>query len=202
MVFFYFYADFSQHGKNRRKFDRSNQMFVGKFDIDISTKGNRGLIRFAIFYMHQAVLTLLWFSLADYDLKAINLMRITSKASVMTNGSLDIFSPILSAECLKFCPGVWIRVYQTSEGDDKWPEEATAITALSIPQKCCLVNKDAASYSIVLFPQQQSSWRKGSLFLFLGQKSHPVPRSCRGSHSKLSVPWRQNSAYANRRSAQ
>jgi hypothetical protein len=70
---------------------------------------------------------------------------------------LEITWPILSAECLQFNSGVWIRVYQTSEGDDNWPEEATAITALSIPQKCCFVNKDAASYSIVLFPQQSSS---------------------------------------------
>ncbi|XP_046456998.1 uncharacterized protein LOC124204036 isoform X2 [Daphnia pulex] len=129
--------DFSQDGKSVEHLKGAIKCSLANL-IDISTK--------------------------DHDLKA-NQSDAHIKASVMTNGSLNITWPILSADCLKFSSGVWIRIYQASEGDDnKLPEEATAITALSIPQKCCLVNKDAASYSIVLFPQSPSADEKDSCF--------------------------------------
>lgn len=82
----------------------------------------------------------------------------------MTNGSLEITWPILSADCLKFSSGVWIRIYQASEGDDnnELPEEAVT-ASLSIPQKC-LINNTDASYSIVLYPQSSSADEKDPCF--------------------------------------
>jgi hypothetical protein len=66
----------------------------------------------------------------------------------LTNESLEITWPILSAECLKFSSGVWIRVYQqASEDETKLQPE----TSLYVPQKC-LKKKSKSSYSIILSP--------------------------------------------------
>ncbi|EFX72247.1 hypothetical protein DAPPUDRAFT_227615 [Daphnia pulex] len=129
--------DISQHGKSVENLKGAIKCSLANL-IDISTK--------------------------DHDLKANQSDAHSIKASVMINGSLEITWPILSTDCIKFSSGVWIRIYQASEGDDNnklMPEEA--VTALSIPQKC-LINNTDASYSIVLYPQSPSADEKDSCF--------------------------------------
>ncbi|XP_046459694.1 uncharacterized protein LOC124206095 [Daphnia pulex] len=76
------------------------------------------------------------------------------------NESLEITWPILSAACLKFSSGVWIRVYQQStESDYKLQPE----TSLYVPQKCLNKNFET-SFSIVLLPSSSNEKNNSCAF--------------------------------------
>jgi hypothetical protein len=97
--------------------------------------------------------------LVDY----INASNSSADAAVVAslfNESLEITWPILSAECMKFSSGVWIRVYQQSpEVDYKLQPE----TSLYVPQKCLKKNFET-SYSIVLLPSSSNEKKNSCAF--------------------------------------
>jgi hypothetical protein len=98
--------------------------------------------------------------LVDY----INSSNSSTDAAVVAslfNESLEITWPILSAECIKFSSGVWIRVYQQApEIDYKLQPE----TSLYVPQKCLKKNFETSRYSIVLLPSSSNEKNNSCAF--------------------------------------
>jgi hypothetical protein len=80
------------------------------------------------------------------------------------NESLEIVWPVLSAECLKFSSGVWIRVYQISNELAKSLVE----TSLSVPQKC-LKKNSKTTFSIALSPPSSITSKKDPCLFLLAR---------------------------------